>query len=92
VEDELYVAPKFGQDIDKDAESGSDEEIEAPEKKEYREMFHPRIALSYIHKSWFTFLGFFLVYYLIQYALALSCANFFSQTTDERIGISYPCP
>ena len=68
------------------SESGSDEsDEEEPMPIGYWKMFQASEARKYLGKSWVVFSLFFTIYYILQFGLALCCANFRSQSKGERL-------
>ena len=49
------------------------------------QMYEAENAKEYLGNSWFIFSIFFVLYYLLQFFLALMCANFYSQTSPVRL-------
>ena len=78
-------APIIGQGNNEDEEEDESEVEEAPEKHPYKKMFDADIMREFLGKSWMTFSAFFGLYYLLQFGLALMCANFYSQSSYVRL-------
>ena len=72
-----------GNESDEDEEEESSDE--EPEYPGYKEMFYAKNARPFLGKSWVVFSSFFAIYYLLQFGLALMCANFYSQSTEIRL-------
>ena len=51
----------------------------------YMKMFDAEILREFLGKSWVVFSVFFGLYYLLQFGLALMCANFYSQSYPLRL-------
>ena len=82
-DDEVKNTPAIGQGA---AEESEEEEPEkAPIAHPYVKFFDATIAREFLGKSWWIFSMFFGLYYLIQFGLALMCANFYSMSSPLRM-------
>ena len=77
--------PVMGQGGEGEGDSDECSDDEEPEWPGYKEMFIAEKARPFLGKSWMTFSAFFSVYYLVQFGLALTCANFYSQSHELRL-------
>jgi hypothetical protein len=77
--------PAMGQGNNEDEEEEESEAEEAPEEHAYMKMFDADIMREFLGKSWVVFSSFFGLYYLLQFGLALMCANFYSQSAPLRL-------
>lgn len=82
--DEKNKRDAAGADND-DEGSGSESEDVEPEKLPYMQMFSPETAREFLGKSWVVFSIFFGLYYLLQFGLALMCANYYGQSHPIRL-------
>jgi hypothetical protein len=77
--------PAMGQGHNEDEDEESEEAEEAPVQHPYMKMFDAEILREFLGKSWVVFSVFFGLYYLLQFGLALMCANFYSQSYPLRL-------
>jgi len=84
-EDKDKETPAMGRGGNSDEESEDDEDDECPENPGYGAMFKASNARKFLGKSWVVFSMFFGLYYLIQFGLALGCANYYSMSEDVRL-------
>lgn len=75
----------MGQGGEEDDDEGEESEDLEPKFPGYKEMFKASNAREYLGKSWVIFSAFFGLYYLLQFGLALMCANFYSQSEEVRL-------
>jgi len=75
----------MGKGGNSDEESEEEEDDECPENPGYGAMFKAENARKFLGKSWVVFSAFFSIYYLLQFALALGCANYYSMSEEVRL-------